>query len=195
MHANVCTSKSRPSPADGDATDFRQEQTSTHINRLHQAPTNMRERLPKASWAAALRPLLWLRNGDRCNCADGMKWFRPNSSWQDEGALTMSTGRTFSRVAVVTGGFGALGQVVAAAASEHGFEVAVLGHTAKPPPDVAEKLKPNALLLGGVDLADEGAAKAAMTTVMSHFGRLDTLFNIAGGFRWIKLEDSHATDL
>jgi NAD(P)-dependent dehydrogenase (short-subunit alcohol dehydrogenase family) len=107
----------------------------------------------------------------------------------------MSTGRMFSRVAVVTGGFGALGQVVAAAASEHGFGVAVLGHTAKPPPDAAEKLNPNALLLGGVDLADEGAAKAAMAAVMSHFGRLDALFNLAGGFRWIKLEDSHATDL
>jgi NAD(P)-dependent dehydrogenase (short-subunit alcohol dehydrogenase family) len=34
-----------------------------------------------------------------------------------------------------------------------------------------------------------------MRAITSHFGRIDVLFNIAGGFRWIKLEDSHATDL
>src|SRR5215471_4757079 len=107
----------------------------------------------------------------------------------------MSTGRTSSRVAVITGGFGALGQVVAAAASEHGFEIAVLDHSAKPPPGLTEKLTPNALLLGGIDLTDEAAATAAITAVMSRFGRIDALFNIAGGFRWIKLEDTHATDL
>jgi|SRR5262245_41183639 len=107
----------------------------------------------------------------------------------------MSTGRTSSRVAVITGGFGALGQVVAAAASEHGFDVAVLDHAPKPPPGLTEKLKGNALLLGGIDLTDEAAAKTAMAAVMSRFGRIDALFNIAGGFRWTKLEDSLAADL
>jgi NAD(P)-dependent dehydrogenase (short-subunit alcohol dehydrogenase family) len=98
-------------------------------------------------------------------------------------------------VAVITGGFGALGQVVAAAALGHGFDVAVLGHTKAPPPGLAEKLGPNALLLGGIDLADEAAATTAMGAVTSRFGRIDALLNIAGGFRWIKIGDSHAADL
>jgi NAD(P)-dependent dehydrogenase (short-subunit alcohol dehydrogenase family) len=98
-------------------------------------------------------------------------------------------------VAVITGGFGALGQVVAAAALGHGFDVAVLGHTKAPPPGLVEKLGPNTLLLGGVDLADEAAAMTAMGAVTSRFGRIDALLNIAGGFRWIKIGDSHAADL
>ena len=100
-----------------------------------------------------------------------------------------------TRVAVITGGFGALGKVVAAAAIEAGFRVAVVGHAAGTPAGVARALGPNAFLLGGVDLADEAAAVKAMEAVTSRFGRIDALLNIAGGFRWIKIEDSHASDL
>lgn len=107
----------------------------------------------------------------------------------------MSTDKSSARVAVITGGFGALGQVVAGAALQRGYSVAALGHAKVPPPDLAERLGPNALLLTGVDLADEAAATTAMAAVMSRFGRIDALFNIAGGFRWIKIGDSHATDL
>jgi len=103
--------------------------------------------------------------------------------------------RSSGRVAVVTGGFGALGQVVASAALKHGFSVAAFGHTKEPPAGLAEKLGPNALLLGGVDLADETAAAKAMEAVTSRFGRINALFNIAGGFRWIKIGDSHSADL
>ena len=99
------------------------------------------------------------------------------------------------RVAAITGGFGALGQVVAAAALKHEYRVAVLDHQGKPPAGLAETLGPNALMLGGVDLADETAAKTAMENVTSHFGRLDALFNIAGGFRFIKIESSKAADI
>jgi len=99
------------------------------------------------------------------------------------------------RVAVITGGFGALGRVVASAALERDYRVAVLDYAGKPPAGLAEKLSPNALLLGGLDLADETAAKTAMENVTSHFGRLDALFNIAGGFRFIKIESSKAADI
>ena len=107
----------------------------------------------------------------------------------------MGTDKTSNRVAVITGGFGGLGQVVAATAVAQGFNVALPGHTAKPPAGLVEKLGPDALLLGGVDLADEAAATAAMKEVVSRFGRIDALLNIAGGYRWIKIGDSHATDL
>jgi NAD(P)-dependent dehydrogenase (short-subunit alcohol dehydrogenase family) len=107
----------------------------------------------------------------------------------------MRTDRASGRVAVITGGFGALGQVVAAAALEHGFNIAVLGHGSAPPAGLAERVGLNALLLGGVDLADEAGATTAMGAVTSRFGRIDALLNIAGGFRWIKIGDSHSTDL
>jgi NAD(P)-dependent dehydrogenase (short-subunit alcohol dehydrogenase family) len=107
----------------------------------------------------------------------------------------MTTEQSSGRVAVITGGFGALGQVVAMTALEHGLNVVVLGHTAEPPAGLAGKLGSNALLLGGVDLADEAAATAAMKAVTSRFGRIDALLNIAGGFRWIKIEASHSADL
>jgi NAD(P)-dependent dehydrogenase (short-subunit alcohol dehydrogenase family) len=107
----------------------------------------------------------------------------------------MRTDENSARVAVITGGFGALGQVVAAAAIEQGFSVALPGHTAKPPGGLADRLGPNAFLLGGVDLADEAAAISAMEAVMSRFGRIDVLLNIAGGFRLTRIADSHATDL
>jgi NAD(P)-dependent dehydrogenase (short-subunit alcohol dehydrogenase family) len=97
-------------------------------------------------------------------------------------------------VAVITGGFGELGQVVAGAALKSGFEIAIPGHSAQPPSDLVERLGPNALLLGGIDLADETAAMRAMNAVVSRFGRIDALLNIAGGFRWIKIEDSHSAD-
>jgi NAD(P)-dependent dehydrogenase (short-subunit alcohol dehydrogenase family) len=107
----------------------------------------------------------------------------------------MRTDEASGRVAVITGGFGALGQVAAAAAVEHGFSAAVLGHSTSPPAGLPEKLGPNALVLGSVDLADEAAATTAMAAVTSRFGRIDVLLNIAGGFRWIKIADSHSADL
>lgn len=107
----------------------------------------------------------------------------------------MRTDASSGRVAVITGGFGALGQAVISAALDHGFDIAVVGHAAQPPAGLAGRLGQSALLLGGVDLADETAATAAMRAVTSRFGRIDVLFNIAGGFRWIKIEDSQAADL
>ena len=100
-----------------------------------------------------------------------------------------------ARVAVITGGFGALGEVVATAAAAHGYNVVVLGHAAEPPSALAARLAPGTLLLGGVDLADEAAATAAIGEVTKRFGRIDALLNIAGGFRWIKIEDSHSADI
>ena len=107
----------------------------------------------------------------------------------------MATEKSAGRVAVITGGFGALGRVVATTAVARGYSIAVPGHSAKPPAGVAETLGPNALVLGGVDLTDETAAKTAMEAVMSRFGRIDVLFNIAGGFHWTKIADSHQADL
>src|SRR5258708_34317122 len=88
--------------------------------------------------------------------------------------------KTSGRVVVITGGFGALGQIVAAAALGHGFSVAVLGHTAEPPAGLTKRPEPNALLPGGVDLADEVAAMTPTGAVPPRVGRIHPLFELAG---------------
>jgi NAD(P)-dependent dehydrogenase (short-subunit alcohol dehydrogenase family) len=96
------------------------------------------------------------------------------------------------KVVVVTGGFGALGRAVAEAAAQRGASVTALDVAAQPPAGLAERLGGHALFLGAVDLSTpEGAAKA-MSEVRGQFGRLDALINIAGGFRWQKVEDGDA---
>ena len=96
------------------------------------------------------------------------------------------------KTVVITGGFGALGRAVAEAASQRGAAVAALDVAAQPPAGLAERLASNALLLGGVDLSTAAGASKAMAEVKAKFGRLDALVNIAGGFKWEKIEDGDA---
>jgi len=81
------------------------------------------------------------------------------------------------KVIVVTGASGALGAVVATSALAQGACVAGVDHAAS---QVAAT--PNRIELGGVDLTDAAQAKTAIDAAASHFGRLDALINIAGGF-------------
>jgi NAD(P)-dependent dehydrogenase (short-subunit alcohol dehydrogenase family) len=85
---------------------------------------------------------------------------------------------------VVTGGFGALGSVVAQAAAARGASVAALDHAPGPPQEMSARLGPDALMIGGLDLSSADVATKAMADVKAKFGRLDALFNIAGGFQW-----------
>ena len=90
---------------------------------------------------------------------------------------------------VVTGAFGALGSVVAETAAKRGASVALIDHAEAAPQGLAERLGPNALLVGGVDLTSLPAAETAMASVKAKFGRLDALLNIAGGFHWDTVAD------
>ncbi len=87
------------------------------------------------------------------------------------------------RVIAVTGGHGVLGRAVVEAALADGFKVAVIDHARglSAPDGVFE--------LGGVDLTDPAAARRAIDGVADHFGRLDALLNVAGGFVWQTTED------
>src|SRR5580704_3882669 len=78
------------------------------------------------------------------------------------------------KVIVVTGASGALGKVVAAAALAR---VAGVDHAAS-----QLAATPNRIELGSVDLTDAAQASKAIDTAASHFGKLDALINIAGGF-------------
>lgn len=89
------------------------------------------------------------------------------------------------RVVAVTGGFGSLGAGVGRAALAAGAMVALIdrAEAARVPSGLSE-----ALALGGVDLGSSASASAAMSRIVSHFGRLDALVNVAGGFSWEKVE-------
>jgi NAD(P)-dependent dehydrogenase (short-subunit alcohol dehydrogenase family) len=81
------------------------------------------------------------------------------------------------KVIVVTGASGALGKVVAEVALARGARVAGIDHAASQIPVTAERIE-----FGGVDLTDPAQAKKTIDAAAAHFGRLDALINIAGGF-------------
>jgi NAD(P)-dependent dehydrogenase (short-subunit alcohol dehydrogenase family) len=87
------------------------------------------------------------------------------------------------RVVVITGGHGVLGKAVVEAALAQGLKVAVIDHAS------GHAVPEGVLEVGGVDLTDPAAAKTAIETVAAHFGRLDALLNIAGGFVWQGVQD------
>jgi NAD(P)-dependent dehydrogenase (short-subunit alcohol dehydrogenase family) len=81
------------------------------------------------------------------------------------------------KVIVVTGASGALGNVVAEQALARGARVAGVDHAAS-----QAEATPHRIEFGGVDLSDAAQAKKAIDAAAAHFGRLDALINIAGGF-------------
>jgi 3-oxoacyl-[acyl-carrier protein] reductase len=81
------------------------------------------------------------------------------------------------KVVIVTGASGALGSVVAEAALARGARVAGLDHAASQLSATANRIE-----LGGVDLSDATETGKAIDAVVAHFGKLDALINIAGGF-------------
>ena len=99
------------------------------------------------------------------------------------------------KTVIVTGGFGALGRVVAETAAARGASVAALDHAPAPPQGLQEKLGAKALVLGGLDLSSPAEAEKAMAAVKDKFGRVDALLNIAGGFVWETVEDGKAETL
>ena len=87
------------------------------------------------------------------------------------------------KVVVVTGALGVLGSAVVAALGARGARVAALDRARAEPVARGELLQ-----LGGIDLAEPEAAADALERVAAHFGQVDALVNLAGGFRWEALE-------
>lgn len=88
------------------------------------------------------------------------------------------------KVIVVTGALGALGKVVADLAQSRGARVASIDFAPSQMPATAERIE-----IGGVDLSDAAQAKTAVEAAVKHFGRLDALVNIAGGFAFETVGD------
>ncbi len=87
------------------------------------------------------------------------------------------------KVIAVTGAFGALGSSVCATLAGFGAQVARLDHAAVPAAAASDPLA-----YGGLDLADDAAAASTIAKIVGEAGRLNGLINIAGGFRFEKIE-------
>ena len=83
------------------------------------------------------------------------------------------------KVVVVTGASGALGKIVVDSALATGARVAGIDHAASQTGATRDHIE-----FGGVDLTDSAQAKNAIDAAASHFGKLDALINIAGGFAY-----------
>ena len=88
------------------------------------------------------------------------------------------------KVLIVTGALGALGKVVTETALARGARVAGIDHA---PSQVSAT--PECIEIGGADLSDPAQAKTAVEAAAKHFGRLDALINIAGGFAFETVGD------
>jgi NAD(P)-dependent dehydrogenase (short-subunit alcohol dehydrogenase family) len=88
------------------------------------------------------------------------------------------------KVIVVTGALGALGKVVAEVAQSRGARIAGIDHAPSQIPATPERIE-----IGGVDLSDAAQAATAVDAAAKHFGRLDALINIAGGFAFESVGD------
>ena len=88
------------------------------------------------------------------------------------------------KVLIITGALGALGKVVAETARSRGARIAGIDHAPSQLPATPESIE-----IGGVDLSDAAQAKTAVETAARHFGKLDALINIAGGFAFETVGD------
>src|SRR4249919_1472713 len=91
------------------------------------------------------------------------------------------------KVVVVTGALGALGRVVVDEALARGARIASVDHAPTQAPATADLFE-----LGGVDLTDAAHARKAIDAAASHFGKLDALINIAGGFAFETVADGES---
>ena len=88
---------------------------------------------------------------------------------------------------IVTGAFGALGQVVARTLVQRGARVALLDAAPTVPSALAEEFAAQSLM-PGIDLSQYAATKAAIARVAAQWGGIDAMVNVAGGFVWETIE-------
>jgi NAD(P)-dependent dehydrogenase (short-subunit alcohol dehydrogenase family) len=93
------------------------------------------------------------------------------------------------KVIAITGALGALGRVVADTAVKRGARVAGIDYAPSQGPATVERIE-----LGSVDLSDAAQAKKAIDAAVAHFGRLDALVNIAGGFTFEAVTEGDGTN-
>lgn len=87
------------------------------------------------------------------------------------------------KVAVVTGGTGALGAALVRGLAQAGAQVAILARRAEPLAALTAELRDSGYSALGVsaDVLDKTQLAAAAAQIMAHFERVDILVNAAGG--------------
>lgn len=85
-------------------------------------------------------------------------------------------------VVFITGAAGHLGAAVAALFAERGANLALVGRNAEKLRQGFPQSDGKGVLLLAADLTKQDAVDAAAAQAMEHFGRIDVLCNIAGGF-------------
>src|SRR4029079_18768613 len=88
------------------------------------------------------------------------------------------------KVIVVTGALGALGSVVVEEALARRARIASVDHAPTQVPATADLFD-----LGGLDLTHVDQGRKAIDAAASHFGKIDALINIAGGFAFETVAD------
>ena len=92
----------------------------------------------------------------------------------------MTNKRLEGKVAIITGATRGIGYSTAELFVEHGAQVVITGRTVEAGEALAEKLGERAVFVR-TDVTREGDIKAMINTAVERFGRLDVLFNNAGG--------------
>jgi NAD(P)-dependent dehydrogenase (short-subunit alcohol dehydrogenase family) len=94
------------------------------------------------------------------------------------------------RTAIITGAGSGIGRATALALAREGYGVGLIGRRREPLEAVAaalEAIAPGHALVLPADVADPASVAAAFQSVVSAWGRLDLLFNNAGGSGPMKL--------
>jgi NAD(P)-dependent dehydrogenase (short-subunit alcohol dehydrogenase family) len=97
--------------------------------------------------------------------------------------MTLESFSLADRVAVVTGGYGVIGGTIASALAESGARVVILGRRRGAAEAKVEQIRQaggEAVVVAG-DVLDEQQMRAARDEIITSFGRIDILFNGAGG--------------
>lgn len=100
--------------------------------------------------------------------------------------------RLDGKVALVTGGYGGIGEAVCQGLAELGAKVAVTGHNAEKATACADRLTQQGFdaFATGFDCASVNETRRMTDEVASHFGRLDILINCVGLNREEKAEEA-----
>jgi NAD(P)-dependent dehydrogenase (short-subunit alcohol dehydrogenase family) len=83
------------------------------------------------------------------------------------------------KVALITGAGSGIGRAVAVAMAKAGYKVAIAGRRRKPLEETATAA-PGKVLVLSVDVTDADAVQRMVQATVTHYGRLDVLFNNAG---------------